>query len=149
MIEVIPNSEIRWIQNGEPVEQSIFNRPTIDLLESLNERLVEIDTNIDNLTKTTVTMTSPVVDLSAGTVLKYTVTGSTSFSVTNASPVSLFVLELTNGGSHPCTFMNNTVSWANGTKPTLTTGVDILLFYTTNNGVSWRGFKAALDSRLS
>jgi len=88
------------------------------------------------------------IDLSAGNYFTKTISGTTTFTVSNVATsgdVAAFVLVLTNGGSATVTFFSG-VTWAGGTAPTLTaSGVDILGFFTINGGTTWRGLVLALD----
>ena len=58
-----------------------------------------------------------------------------------------FTLFLTNGGSQTVNWPAS-VDWAGGTAPTLTTsGLDILVFITTDGGTIWHGMVASADSK--
>ena len=58
-----------------------------------------------------------------------------------------FTLFLTNGGSQTVNWPG-AVDWAGGTAPTLTTsGLDILVFTTTDGGTIWHGMVASADSK--
>ena len=83
------------------------------------------------------------VDLTLGNVVTATTTGATTWTITNASSsnTSSFTLILTNGGSQTQTWMSGT-QWANGTSPSLTSsGTDVLTFFTTDAGTTWRASK--------
>jgi hypothetical protein len=73
------------------------------------------------------------IDLSVGNVFTKTVSGATTFTVSNlpaAGTVASLILELTNGGSATVTWPANS-KWAGGTVPTLTAaGKDCLGMYT-------------------
>jgi len=73
------------------------------------------------------------IDLSLGNVFTKTVSGATTFTVSNlpaAGTVASLILELTNGGSATVTWPANS-KWAGGTVPTLTAaGKDCLGMYT-------------------
>lgn len=90
------------------------------------------------------------IDLRAANYFTKTVSGATTFTVSNvpaAGTVASFILELTNGGSATVTWWSG-VKWAGGTAPTLTSaGVDILGFYTHDGGTTWRGMVLAKDSK--
>lgn len=104
------------------------------------------------------TSTLARVDMGAGTAIDQaegnyftkTISGNTTFTITNVpsgTVASGFILELTNGGSATVTFPA-AVKWAGGTAPTLTTsGVDVLVFITDDNGTTWRGMVSMLDSK--
>jgi len=87
-------------------------------------------------------MSANNIDLSAGTFFTKTITANTTLTVTNvgsSTVMTSFILELTNGGSRTITWWSG-ISWANGTVPSLTaTGVDVLGFYTSDGGLTWRG----------
>lgn len=107
--------------------------------------------NLFTTTNKKVALSSAVADLSTGEVFSYTVTGTVTFTFTNtpatADTSSGFVLELTNGGSSTVTWPAS-VDWPLGVAPTLTTtGVDVLVFVTLDNGTTWRGVLAIKDSK--
>lgn len=97
-----------------------------------------------------VDMIGNILDLSKGTIFKKTITTASALSVTNPKPsgvVNSFILELTNGGAHAVTWFSG-VRWSSGTPPTLTaSGVDILGFYSTDGGLTYRGFVLSKDSK--
>lgn len=88
------------------------------------------------------------IDLSAGNYFTKTISGTTTFTVSNVASsgdVSAFILILTNGGSATVNWFSG-VTWAAGTAPTLTaSGVDIIGFFTINGGTTWRGLVLGLD----
>ena len=99
--------------------------------------------------ETKVAVSASAIDLSAGNVFTKTISGATTFTVSNvpaSGTVASFILELTNPGTN-VTFWSG-VKWAGGTAPTLTTtGVDVLGFYTHDGGTTWRGLVLAKDSK--
>jgi hypothetical protein len=95
-------------------------------------------------------------DLEDGNVQTVTMTANTfNFGITNAlgSHGSSLTLVVTNGGLATVTWVSgahggggNAVDWAGGSAPTLTTsGVDVLVFTTSDGGTQWMGFAAGLD----
>lgn len=91
------------------------------------------------------------LDLNEGNLFTKTVTSDTTFTLTNISAipnvVQSFILEITNGGNFIVTWWNN-IKWDNGVMPELTVdGVDILGFYTSDNGNTWRGVLLSKDSK--
>jgi hypothetical protein len=94
-------------------------------------------------TETKTALSSGAIDLSTGNYFTYTVSGSTSFTVSNGASsgtVNSFILDLTNGGSATITWISGT-KWAGGTSPTLTSsGRDVLGFFTEDGGTTWNGF---------
>ena len=88
------------------------------------------------------------IDLSAGNYFTKTISGTTTFTVSNVATsgdVAAFVLILTNGGSATVNYFSG-VTWAGGTAPTLTSsGTDLLGFFTIDGGTTWRGLVLALD----
>lgn len=106
--------------------------------------------NMHSYTLKRVAMSSTTVDLAQGNYFSYTVASTTTltFSNTPSGTVSSgFVLELTNGGVATVTFPAS-VKWAGGVAPTLTaSGVDVLVFITDDNGTTWRGAAAMIDSK--
>jgi len=94
-------------------------------------------------TETKTALSSGAIDLSTGNYFTYTVSGSTTFTVSNGASsgtVNSFILDLTNGGSATITWISGT-KWAGGTAPTLTSsGRDVLGFFTEDGGTTWNGF---------
>ena len=91
------------------------------------------------------------LDLNEGNLFIKNITENITFSLSNinAQPsiVQSFILELSNGGNHIITWWNN-IKWDNGVMPELTkNGVDILGFYTSDNGNTWRGVLLSKDSK--
>lgn len=89
------------------------------------------------------------IDLESGNVVTATVdTSTTTFTFSNppaSGKAGSFTLELINGGSQTVNWPAS-VTWAGGTAPTLTSsGVDVLSFYTTDGGTTWRGFLSGRD----
>ena len=89
------------------------------------------------------------IDLTAGNSVTATVdTSANTFTFSNptaSDELCGFTLTLTNGGSQTVNWPG-TVDWAGGTAPTLTTsGVDVLVFYTTDGGSRWYGFLAGAN----
>lgn len=80
--------------------------------------------------------------VSSANFFSKTISGTTTLTVSSipVSPkVSVFILELTNGGSAVVTWWSG-IKWDGGTVPTLTvSGLDILVFYTRDGGTTWRG----------
>jgi hypothetical protein len=87
-------------------------------------------------------------NLSNGNYFSLTVNGTTTLAVSNtpsSGSVGAFIVQLTNGGAYSITYFSG-VTWAGGTAPTLTTsGTDVLGFFTTDGGTTWRGLVLALD----
>ena len=91
------------------------------------------------------------IDLTLGNNVVATVDTSgntfTFSSPTASDELCGFTLFLTNGGSQTVTWPG-TVDWAGGTAPTLTTsGLDILVFVTTDGGTIWHGMVSSADSK--
>lgn len=95
-----------------------------------------------------IAMGSADIDLSAGGFFTKTISGATTFTVSNAAPSGTstsFILDLTNGGSAAITWWAG-VKWAGGTAPTLTSsGRDVLGFFTHNGGTTWTGLLLGKD----
>jgi hypothetical protein len=98
--------------------------------------------------ETKVAVAASDIDLSLGNYFTKTISGTTTFTVSNTAAsglVSAFVLELTNGGSATVNWFSG-VDWPAGTPPTLTAaGKDILAFFTHDGGTTWNGFVLGLD----
>ena len=90
------------------------------------------------------------VDLELGNVQTYTLSGSQTLTFSNppaSGKAGSFTLIVTNGGSATLTWPAS-VDWAGGTAPTLTSsGVDVLVFVTTDGGTTWLGFSSGLDMK--
>jgi prepilin-type processing-associated H-X9-DG protein len=91
------------------------------------------------------------IDLTLGNNVVATVdTSANTFTFSNptaSDELCGFTLFLTNGGSQTVNWPA-AVDWAGGTAPTLTTsGLDILVFITTDGGTIWHGMVASADSK--
>jgi hypothetical protein len=91
------------------------------------------------------------VDVALGNNVTATVdTGTTTFTFSNptaSDELCGFTLFLTNGGSQTVNWPA-TVDFPGGTAPTLTaSGIDILVFVTTDGGTIWHGMASSLDSK--
>lgn len=88
------------------------------------------------------------LDLSLGNVFTHTLSGNTSFTVSNVpatGTTATVILDLTNGGAHTITWWSG-VKWSGGVAPTLTaSGRDMLGFITHDGGTTWSGFLMGLD----
>ena len=88
------------------------------------------------------------LNLAEGNCFTKTVTGSTSFTlsnVPNAGTTLSFLLDITNGGAFAVTWPTGT-RWAAGAAPELTpSGRDLLGFMTHDGGVTWNGVMIAGD----
>ena len=103
---------------------------------------------LTGLKETKTTSSGNNFDLSAGNYFTHTVSGSTTFTVSNTASsgsVNTIILDLTNGGSAAITWWSG-VKWAAGTAPTLTSaGRDALGFFTHDGGTTWSGLVLAKD----
>ena len=89
----------------------------------------------------TLATTSNTVNVALANYFISTPAGTSTWIFTGApvSRDSSFVLQLANGGSYTITWPSS-VKWPSNTAPTLTSsGVDLLIFSTTNTGTTWRG----------
>lgn len=86
-------------------------------------------------TVTTLTGTTPAIDCSLGNVFRITLSGNTTFSVSNASTGQYFIVEVKQGSgtSYTCTWFSG-ITWitSGGTAPTQTT---------VSNGITTYGFR--------
>ena len=100
--------------------------------------------------ETKISIAASDIDLSLGSLFTKTITGTTTFTVSNvpaSDKVCSFILELTNAGAFTLNLWA-AVKWTGGTSPTLTaSGVDILGFYTIDAGTTWRGFVLSKDNK--
>lgn len=99
---------------------------------------------------THVALASGAIDLTAGSSFSYTLTASTTFTLSNvpaSGKMICFILELTNAGAYTTTLWSN-IKWAGGTVPTLSaSGRDVLGFYTRDGGTTWTGTVIAKDAK--
>lgn len=90
------------------------------------------------------------IDLSAGNFFSKTISGTTTFTVSNVPSTGTaisFILDLTNGGSAAITWWSG-VKWAIGVAPVLTaSGRDVLGFFTHDGGTIWSGLVLGKDVR--
>ena len=125
---------------------------TLDGIQTLtNKTLTSPQLNTATATglkETKVAIAASDIDLSAGNYFTKTISGTTTFTVSNiasSGTVSAFVLDLTNGGSATVNWFSG-VRWPAGTAPTLTaSGRDVLAFFTHDGGSIWNGFVLGLD----
>ena len=103
---------------------------------------------IVGLRQTKTATSSNAINLSNGTYFTHTVSGATTFTVSNTASsgnASAFVLDLTNGGAGAITWFSG-VKWVGGTAPTLTaSGRDTLGFFTHDGGTNWTGLVLGKD----
>lgn len=82
------------------------------------------------------------IDLSTGNYFTKTISGTTTFTVSNvpsSGTTASFILNLTNGGSATVNWWSG-VKWPYGIAPALTTsGRDVLGFFTYDGGTTWTG----------
>lgn len=92
-----------------------------------------------------VVVSGTAIDLALGTHFTKTISGATTFTVSNVPAsglVSSFVLDLTNGGSATVVWWSG-VKWVGGVAPALTvSGRDALGFFTHDGGTTWTGVVA-------
>lgn len=89
-----------------------------------------------------------VINLSAGCYFNVNVASSITFNFVTGTTdvVNNVVLEIISGGSWATTYTD--VKWDLGVPPVLTpTGIDVLSFYTRNNGNFWYGFLSGNDMK--
>lgn len=98
--------------------------------------------------ETKATITASDIDLSTGNYFSKTISGTTTFTVSNvptSGTVASFILDLTNGGSATINWWANT-KWPGGTQPALTSsGRDVLGFFTYDAGTTWTGLLIGRD----
>lgn len=91
-----------------------------------------------------------ILDLTAANYFTGTLNGASSFvfsGVPSGDFATGFILRITNGGAYVITWPAS-VDWPSGVAPELTeSGVDILVFLTDDDGVTWRGMVSGKDIR--
>lgn len=101
-----------------------------------------------DVTDLSVAMGALNIDCAAGDYFTKTVTGNSTFTVSNvpaSGTVASFILNLTNGGAYTMTWWSG-MKWAAGTAPTLTaSGRDVLGFFTYDGGTTWTGLVLGKD----
>jgi len=112
----------------------------------LNPTMKDISEVINSLG--TLTGGTDDIDIEDGNVVTGTIsTASQTFTFSNP-PASgtngSFVFFITNGGSQTITWPTS-VDWVDGISPTLTTGLDVIVFTTNDVGIHWLGFVVGLD----
>lgn len=94
-----------------------------------------------------VAMGGSAIDLALGNGFTKTISGATTLSLSNvpaAGLLTIWLMELTNGGSAAVTWWSG-IAWAEGSPPTLTaSGRDVLGFYTADGGANTVGFVVGL-----
>jgi hypothetical protein len=128
------------------------------LIEAVDAAIAELSAPIGGDFYTAITERS--VALGAGAAINVsqanhytkTVTGNTTFSVTNAPAagrVGAFVLHLTNAGASVVQWWAN-VRWAEGQAPTLSAaGRDVIAFSTMDGGATWDGYLLGKDMKAA
>jgi hypothetical protein len=88
--------------------------------------------------------TATTIGITAGTVLRYTMTGNCTFTMPTATAGQSFIVILTQDGTGGRTAVFTSVKWPAGSAPTITTtattGRDILTFV--SDGTNWYGTAA-------
>lgn len=88
------------------------------------------------------------IDLAAGNYFTKTISGTTTFTVSNvpaSGTATSFILDLTNGAVATINWWTG-VKWVGGTAPTLTVaGRDALGFFTHDGGTTWSGLVLGRD----
>lgn len=90
------------------------------------------------------------IDLSMGKIFTKTITGTTTFTISNAKPLpdaNTFALRLTNGGSAVVTWFSG-LKFPNGTPITMVaSGVDTITVYSPDGGTTWEVIGNSKDVR--
>jgi hypothetical protein len=122
------------VNQNTTIEEAYINN---NLGEILKEEVVNLGSN-------------SIIDIKEGCYFKKQLDSNITFTFTGTKDdgVSLeFILELNKGGNYAITWPNS-VSWHNGVPPTLTLdGIDIVGFYSLDDGFTWRGMLMAKDIR--
>lgn len=152
---VTPLTEAEWITSLKG-DLSPINTAIENINNSLENKYVSADGGKINgpmigTKEKSQALVAGTIDLNEANLFTKTITSDTTFTLTNISAipnvVQSFILEITNGGNFIVTLWNN-IKWDNGKIPALTkNGVDILGFYTSDNGNTWRGVLLSKDSK--
>ena len=90
------------------------------------------------------------INYSTANYFSATATGNVTWTISNSPSAGYaggFILELTNGGSYTMIWPTTT-RWPGGVASTLTTsGTDIIVFSTNDNGADWRALLSMADSK--
>lgn len=132
-----------FIENyGDPSLKISGTYGQIEFLRGYGEIIVDLGTLTGGATAS--------LDWAVANFFKFT-NAASSVAVTLANSIVgnikhySFILEITNGGVSPITWISGT-TWAGGTAPTLTaSGRDVLGFFTSDNGASWTGLLLGKD----
>jgi len=92
---------------------------------------------------------SGALDLSQADVFHIEPTSDLTITFENVpagQEIVSMTLEIVGGADYLITF-DESIIWDNGIAPELSTGLDILGFYTSNNGVTWKGMVIGKDFR--
>ena len=100
-----------------------------------NGQWAEIDLRNEDV----IALAASDIDLSLGRTFTKTLSGNTTFTISNspANKKTVFTLGISGGSSYTVTWPNS-VSWNGGTEPTLG-AYNILSFITLNGGTNWYG----------
>lgn len=119
----------------------LINTTTVDTSAKLN---IDGAINANVLRERKVVMGAGTsIDMQAGVVFSKTISGNTTFTVSNVPAAGLLgsiLMEVTNGGAYLITWFA-TIQWPSGMAPLLSvSGKDSLFFYTHDGGTTWNGF---------
>ena len=126
---VIQGTQIEEIQSGDTY--------------TIGTNAIGTTQTFTGIKETSTAISASAIDLSAGNYFTKTISGTTTFTISNAASsgtVNSFILQLTTGGSATVNWFSG-VKWAGGTAPTLTaSGYDELGFFSIDGGTTWQGF---------
>lgn len=129
----------RWTTNTNLPFSSLVDKPTTKAGYGITD---------DGAPEKSVPVAASNLDLSQGTVFAKTISGATTFTVSNvpaAGSVASFLLDLTNGGSAVITWWAG-IKWPAGVQPGLTAaGRDVLGFFSYDGGTTWTGLLLGRD----
>lgn len=118
------------------------------LQTALDAKAATTTPTITGLREVKTAIAASAIDLSAGNYFTKTISGTTTFTVSNTQATGTahsFILDLTNGGSATVNWWSG-VKWAGGTAPTLTSsGRDVIGFFTHDGGTTWSGLVLGKD----
>jgi hypothetical protein len=134
------NGKTNWV-NNEIVEATDMNR----IEQGITDAMPISDGALENYSEKLVTLsgTSTTIDLSLANVFTHSLTGNTTYSITNAvsGQAHSFTLIIIQTATVRTLTFPASVKWQDGEMPVITTASKtyVLTFMTVNGGATWLG----------